>query len=532
MRVAIIMGVPAAASAQMVSPTMSDATVVARGAVRFRGQVEWTRFDAIYGEGGRRTFPLGSQLTTEIDVPALPLLGPAQRDARAMSGLPSLALSLGNLRTTANSRIATVPLAIEYGLTSRITLGATIPIVQSRTVLTSQLNGRGDSTANIGVNPAGYFFSPTAFAANAQVTVGLDLARSQLAQRISFCAGSPFSSGCPALNARSAEANALVTLATTFSAAAGTLYGISDDSPGAPFIPLAGGAVQAAIDARLASIRAGFSSFGFNGGSGALVPARGMAANAQFQSIVNDPFYGIVLDSIGSTEQTSVGDIELSVTTRLFNSFSDATTGWMQWRATAAGVVRLGTGHPARPNRPLDVPTGDGQTDFEFRGALDALIGRRLLTTVAGTYTVQTGVVATERLAYPPGFIFALDYPVSGTTRLGNMATVRVNPRFLVTRGLMVGGVGTVSHRAADAVTITGVAADGVEFGNLDSRTVYSGGFTIAYSNLASASGTGRQGFPAEIQFSHLETLRASAAGVEKATRDAIELRLYFRTRR
>ena len=530
--VAVVTSLPTVAYGQMVSPTQSDAAVVARGAIRFRGQLAWTRFDAIYGANGTRAFPLGNLLTTDLDVAALPLLAAARNAAATLTGSPTVALSLGRLRTSADSRIVSVPLSIEYGLTRRITIGATIPIVQSRTVVTTQLNGRADSTANFGTNPAGYHFSPTAYAANAGVASGLDNARDQLAQRIAVCSSAPFSVGCPAFNARSAEANALVAAATGFSGAVGTLYGISTDAPGAPFVPLANSTVQADINTRLASIRTQFTSFGINGGSGSLAAAQGVAANSQFQQIVSDVSYGIALDSIGSTEQTSVGDIELSVTSLLFNSFADAPTRWLQWRGTAAGVVRVGTGHPARANRPFDVPTGDGQTDLEIRGAVDMMVGRRLLTTVAATYTVQTGSVVTGRLAYPPGFIFGLDYPVSGSTKLGNMAAVRLNPRFLITPALMVGGLATVSHRAADMVTVTGLAASGETFGNPNALTVYSGGFTIAYSNLASTSGTGSARFPAEIHFSHLETLRASSAGAEKAFRDAIELRLYFRSRR
>jgi hypothetical protein len=79
---------------------------------------------------------------------------------------------------------------------------------------------------------------------------------------------------------------------------------------------------------------------------------------------------------------------------------------------------------------------------------------------------------------------------------------------------------------------VTGFNPAGTVFGNQNSVTSYAGGLTLSYSNLASAEGIGGLGFPAEIVFSHLETLGASAAGVEKASRDAIELRIYLRARR
>ncbi|HET9425989.1 MAG TPA: hypothetical protein VFO55_11505 [Gemmatimonadaceae bacterium] len=516
------------AGGQMASPTMSDATVVTRGAFRVRGEVRWTRIDGIFGPGGKEVLPLGASLTGDVGVTMLPLLTNAETAARVLAADPAISLSAGRLTTSVDSRIATVPITAEYGLTSRITLGAVIPIVQSRSVVTSQLNGRSDSTANVGTNPAAFHGSAAAYGANATVANGIISARDQLEQRIAQCAANPVATGCSTINSRAAEASALVASSSSFAQAIGSLYGVSNDQPGAVFVPLTGSALQAAIEARLAGLRADFTSFGINGGSGSPTPAGGPAANAQLDRIVRDADYGIELDSIGTTEQTAVGDIELSITGLLFNSFGS--TSRVRLRGAAAGVVRLGTGHPARPNRPFDIATGDGQTDLEVRGALDVMTGR-LLTTLAGTYTVQTGSVATTRLPTTMAPMFLLDIPVAGSVKPGNMAAVRINPRFMITRALMVGALGVGSFRAADEVTMTGFAPGGVTFGN-GSLTTYAGGLTISYSNLASATGVGDRRFPAEIVFSHLETLSASAAGAEKLYRDSIELRLYLRTRR
>lgn len=520
----------ASAQAQMTSPTMSDATVVARGAMRFRGGVRWTRVDAIFGPDGSSVLPLGSSLTMDLNAGTLPLLSSAETVARAMAADPTLVISAGQLTTSADSRIATVPLSLDYGFTSRITVGAMLPIVQSRTVVTSQLNGPSDSSANVGANPAAFFGSSAAYSANLAVANGLSTARTQLQAQISTCALNPTSTGCPAFNARLAEANALVTATSAFVIGINNLYGTSSaDAPGAPVVPIAGKPVQAAIDARLDSMRTVYSSFGVNAGSGALAAAQAASANQQFKSLITLVDYGIQLDSLATTQQTTIGDVELSATALLLNTFGAA--GGLKLRAVAMGVVRLGTGHPARENRPYDVATGDGQTDFEVRGAMDALTGR-LLTTVAATYTVQTGSVSTTRLPNLPGIFFGLDFPVEGSIKYGNMASARLNPRYLITPALMVGVLGVGSWRAADEVTVTGFNPAGTQFGNPNAIASYAGGFTLSYSNLASADGIGGKTFPAEIVFSHMETLGASAAGAEKASRDAIELRLYLRARR
>lgn len=518
------------AAAQTTSPTLSDATVVARGSFRIRGAVEWTRFDGIFGTAGSGVLPLGSSLTTDLNVGTLPLLSTGQKAARNLAADPSLTFSAGQLTTSADSRIATVPLTAEYGLTSRITLGAVLPIVQSRTVVSWQLNGRKDSSANVGANPAAFHLSAAAYGANLAVANALSTARTQLQQRISFCTLNASATGCADVNARNAEATALMAATSSFVIGVNQLYGTSlTDAPGAPFVPIAGSAPQKAIDARLDAIRSSYSSFGVNAGATGLAAAQAAAANDQFRSILEDQSYGIGLDSLGTTEQTTIGDVELSATTLLMNTF--AGTGALKLRAVVGGVVRLGTGHPARENRPYDVPTGDGQTDYEARVAVDAMMGR-LLTTVAGTYTLQTGSVATTRLPNVPGAPFGLDFPVEGSTKYGNMAALRVNPRFLITPALMVGALGVGSWRGADEVTVIGFNPAGTTFGNPNSFTTLAGGMTLSYSNLSSGSGIGGKSFPAEMVFSHLETLTSSAAGAQKSTRDAIEMRVYLRARR
>lgn len=520
----------APADAQLASPTLSDATIVSRGAFRFRSGVEWTRIDGVFGPGGASVLPIGSTLTGELNSTNLPLLLTGEDAARTMAGNANLTFSAGQLTTSVDSRIASVPLSVEYGVTSRFTLGVLVPIVQSRSTVTSQLNGP-NGVANVGTNPAAFHGSLAARNANATVANGLTTARDQLAQQVANCAASPGSPGCAALNARAAEANALLTASTDFTFALETLYGVSDDKPGSPFVPIAGSVPQIAIDNRLATLRASYASFGISSGSAALAPAQAPAANAQLGDIVSSPDFGIELDSIAPTQQTAVGDIELSLTTLLFNSFGD-TTRHLRVRGVAAGVVRLGTGKPARANRPFDVPTGDGQTDLEARGALDVLVGSRLLATLAATYTLQMGSVETTRLPYAPGSVLALDFPVSGSIKPGNMMSARLNPRFLFTPALQVGALGVVSYRSADEVTVTGFAPVDVIFGNPSSFMTTAAGLTISYSSLTSETGTGSPRFPAEIVFTHLETLTASEAGAVKDYRDSIELRYFFRARR
>ena len=509
---------------------MTDATLVARGAWRFRGSVEWLRFDDILGPRGRTTVPLGASFTGFIDANSLPLLEPAQSAAQFLARSPTLQLGLGTIRTTADSRVARVPISVEYGWRDRLSLGLMIPIVQTRTVITTQLNGRGDSSANIGPNPAAYFRSSTAWATNASVVSALDNASQQLSQRIAACTATPTASGCPAFNARLAEANALVAEAQQFADASETLYGTSGAiAPGSLFVPLAGSVAQQAIDAHLAALRSSFSSFGFNAGSSAFAAAKGRAANTQLQDLVSGDDIGIGLDSIGTTDVIAIGDVELSAVAALSNTFPDTAAG-IHYRGVLGGVVRLGTGHPPRGGRPLDVGTGDGQTDLELRTAVDLSIGSRMLTTVAGTYTLPLGSVNYEHLPQAAGTFFLFDVPLPGSLAPGAMASGRINSRFLITRAVSIGGLATIAWRSHDVATPSdsGFTPYDVTTG----ATTWSLGGTFSYSNLATHSGVGDASFPVEITFSHLELVGATAGGLPRTRRDAIELRYYLRARR
>src|SRR5690348_7142392 len=90
-------------AAQLASPTLSDATIVSRGAFRFRSGVEWTRIDGVFGPGGSTVLPLGATLTGDLNSANLPLLLTGEDAARTMSGNSALTFSAGQLTTSVDS---------------------------------------------------------------------------------------------------------------------------------------------------------------------------------------------------------------------------------------------------------------------------------------------------------------------------------------------------------------------------------------------------------------------------------------------
>ena len=193
------------AVAQLAPSHLDDAAPIPAGMLRLRVSNVWTRFDERFAANGERT-PLNAPLSTDsLGTAQLPLLAPIEAAARTLALDPALRLSLGTLRVGGNARIVTTPIAIEYGVTRRLSVGLLIPIVQTRRVAQAVVVG-DSSHANFGYVPAGS--RQTAVDANALVVTAYQRAADSLATLIARCPTNPTAAGCVAVNANSAGAAA------------------------------------------------------------------------------------------------------------------------------------------------------------------------------------------------------------------------------------------------------------------------------------------------------------------------------------
>src|SRR6476469_8606726 len=127
------------ASAQTTLSHTEDASPVPEGMLRFRVITAWTRADERFTPNGLA--PLSADFSTDALGPAqLPLLAPVWAGLQTLTANPSVRLSLGRLDVGSNTRIVTTPIALEYGVTSRLTLGLVVPIVQTRRVAGTRVN--------------------------------------------------------------------------------------------------------------------------------------------------------------------------------------------------------------------------------------------------------------------------------------------------------------------------------------------------------------------------------------------------------
>ncbi|HET7188839.1 MAG TPA: hypothetical protein VFI52_11835, partial [Gemmatimonadaceae bacterium] len=208
-----------ATSAQAQSPLshLDDAAPVPSGALRLRIANVWTRYDERFGPNGA-AIPLGDPLSADsLGSAQFPLLTPIETSLRAAAIDPSLRLSLGQLRVGTNARIATTPIALEYGVTRRLSVGVLIPIVETRRVAMSTV--AGDKThANLGYVSTENRSS--AYTTNFAVATAYRKAADSLRVLITTCPGNPTATGCAAVNADPAAAAAARARALAYADAA------------------------------------------------------------------------------------------------------------------------------------------------------------------------------------------------------------------------------------------------------------------------------------------------------------------------
>jgi hypothetical protein len=534
--------------AQPTSTLLPDANVLARGNGRIRLLTSFTRWDNLLGDGGTRN--IGSLFATDtFGVAQLPRLAPIEADIRAISGLPNFRLSAGNVRSIADSRVATAPLIAEYGLTSRLTLGIAIPFVQTRTTLYTQLNALGVSLdsgrtrprgvgANVGLNPA-LLPGSNAVNVNNSLVQSLRSAQQTLQTRLNECIATPSGAGCAPILAQQSAVQALLQNSAALATSVETLYGTNrTTNPGRLFVPLDSSVAQNEIRARINGVALQYKSFlGSEVIQGNATGAAGPGANLQLQGLLAS----VGRDTARSTNRTSLGDISVGVTYQLLNSYTtvtDTMSGSLRYRVALNGTFRIGTGQPANRNRMFDVGTGYGQNGVEAGAAIDLAFGQTLSTTVLGLYTAQLGSIDINRVPNAGGSIYPLAAAFSGTYSAGDVAQLVVTPRIRLAGFLALTGHYSLLRVGADeyalgALTDTSIAPDPLDvqptapFG-LAAQTAQQVGMGFTYAtNIGRGRGPGA--IPVEVLYTHYETISGSGGPVPKTTRDQIELRVYWR---
>jgi hypothetical protein len=511
-----------------------DAAVVPRGLARLRMLTSWTRWHEQWitdSAGVRRLVGLGDALAAEsLGVSRLPLLGDAQRAIRTLSGDQAFSVNVGRVSAAASARMTITPIVAEYGLTRRLTIGVTVPIVQTRTSIAVDLNQEDTVRANVGVNPA--TVDANAAASNAAAATQLRAVAASLDARVDACTASPASAGCDVVNAEAATVRALAAEARAAATAIELLYG-TGSAGGQPFVPLRESAAQQAIDRSIASI--GTRAARYLATVPALtsrpIGARGPAGSRDLEALLTNPGFGIGFDSLRTTNRVGLGDVEVGAKLLLLDGITprrgDTTvTGGMRSRVALGAVVRLPTGTEVAANTPFDLTTGGGGA-VEATAYTDLAFGTRAALSLAGRAAIPFGT-RRGQLPSSTGAVALYQPLVAATVERATIVSLDATPRLRLGRALSLDAhygflrsgdvryvpvVASESSKPATPVTVAGA-------------TEHRLGIGATYSTRE-AYERGEQRLPLEVSWVTLRTIAGSGGLLPKLTRSQLQLRIY-----
>lgn len=521
----------ARAGAQTVAGVGDDAIPIPRGGFRFLVGGLWNDHRAVFAPGSGKRDLFSTLGTDRFGTTQLPQLEAAESAIRSLSGDSRFSLSMGTLEARGEVRQSIAPFTVDYGLTRRLSLRVLVPYVESRDASQFILN-RAGSGANVGRNPA--FVNAASRAANGAVVSQIETARAALAAEITRCA-SIAAAGCEAIRANPAGAQGVVTRALQTSTLLRTVYG-NTERAGSPVVPLANSTQHAGVVSTIAALRTDFGAYGITSIPAAAAPvaATTVLGPASMATVASDTSFGVGYDRLGDTRRAGIGDIDLTATFLLFDSFkadqlrrlltpargirSNITAGW-----------RFGTAGADRTEDAFDVPIGEGAGALLVRSTTDLLINPRAW--VSATVRAVHPVADRVEVVLPNRSEAAAFLPVGSANAartLGNRLELEIAPRYAVGQFFGVSAAYLWRHWGADRFDASSPERSdaAARIWEIPSRSFSAAAFGVTFSTLASYA-RGRSRFPAEVIFTHTTPLSGSGGIVPAVSSDRLELRLY-----
>jgi hypothetical protein len=476
------------------------------GTVRAELDGSLDAFDQRFRAGTRENY--GADLSSPaLGSDRIPLLADADGRIGRIIGNAGYRINLGVLSTDAHADVGTGFLGLGLGLTDAITIFGRIPLVRTRVQSTMALD---PASADAGVNPG-------------------------QAEQLPFFA--EFDAALADLNSKLAagdyDANptqrdlAVATLADA-TALRSDLFGLlADATTASPFLPTSTSGAGVAMDTRLAGLQSTLETdLGVPGFTALPALPDEVLAQPDLAQFLAVPL-GLRLDDDPVVFR---GDAEAGASFTFVDGW-DRGTHRGGFRAAISGLVRFPTGRVDRSDDPLDIGTGDGQTDIQMDVVTDigaGVIGARL----TGTYLRQLPSDIALRVTAP-------SQPFVGPQRLtivhrdpGDIVAFGVRPFYRLARtfALQAG----VDHwsRASDAVTyatssgaIPGVDAAVLAEESSANATTLSVGVT--YANPGGLR-PGGKGMPVDASWTYERVLRSGGGRVPDTHAVRGRFRVYF----
>jgi len=402
----------------LAAQTVERADVAGHGRLRVTFDPRIVGWDAQFVNGAR--LPLGLPLTGDtVGATAIPVVARLEQDVRVASGVPGFVANLGQSLLSVRQERRTTPITAELGLSDRLSLSVSVPIVRVATRAHLQISSKG---ANLGLNPL------LRGVANSGTLYGTFFAQfdTSLARLDANIAGGGY--GCPP--SRQCAAQAFLDSARGVRTA---LYQMVHGAgqTGAPFMPLdssdGGRGIVQVVSYLQTRDSAAFNVTGFR--DSFLLAHDTLSADLVAGAIV-DSAYGFGYRGLPyrNSFRLGLGDIEVAAKYRLAAS--------AHYAAALVGLLRLPTAQRDSDDDWLRQSLGDHQMDVELRFIQELFVGSRLWLNVAVRGGIQRPGTRVRRVA-PFGAILV---PFAATAQLawdpGDYAGVdvaplyRLNPRF------------------------------------------------------------------------------------------------------
>ncbi|HXL07133.1 MAG TPA: hypothetical protein VN964_09450 [Gemmatimonadales bacterium] len=412
------------AAAQSVERT----DVPARGILRVTFDPRIMTWNDEFTDAGRRR--LGFGLTGDtVGSRYIPALAQLEQNVRAVTGdlvpaiqpqllghgdrvalLPRFVASLGAGLLSVRQERRTYPITAELGVTSRLSVSLTVPIVRVATRSGLQLSTSG---ANLGLNPR--LTVTGAEAAYLAFFTQFDTTLARLDQNIAAGLYGSCTPSCPARDS-SAYWHGI------YDALHHITYGVGQPgSPGSPFMPLDSSAAGRGIDSAVARIRRDMATFGVAGFDTTFLLPSDTLSSVLVQAAIVDSAIGFGYNRIPfrSGFRYGFGDVELGAKYRLL--------GGAHYAAALKALVRLPTGARDSADELLAQSIGDHQIDLEGQLTQELMAGPLWLN-LAVRAAVQRPGTRVRRVAPPDAFLV----PAAATASLrwdpGDYVAVDVAP--------------------------------------------------------------------------------------------------------
>jgi hypothetical protein len=531
-------GLATGTAAQAVTGVGDDAIPLPKSGWRFGIGGLWNDWTSVYtanGSGGLTRQPLyGAFNTAAAGVAQFPTLSAAESAIRTLTGDSKFALSLGALETRGAVRQSIAPLTVAYGVTKRLSIGLVVPYAESRDATQFLLNRTGAAT-DIGINPATTSTGANARSTNGALLSQLDAARSTLSNEITRCAVAT-ATDCDAIRTNPGAAQTLLSRSLTIRSALATLYG-TGTAAGAPVVPVGNSTLNTAVNATIKALRSDFVALGITNLTETVAPVAAgtvMGPGGGFPRIASDTAFRVGYATRGNTRRAGIGDIDLTATYLLFDSFhSDQLRRLFEnrraVRSTLTAGWRFGVAGADRPDDAFDVPIGEGANALLVRSTTDFVWSHRLWlsASVRATKPLSDEVA----IVLPFRDVAGLFAPVSigqATRSLGLRYDLELAPRVSIGQFFGLSGAVLLRHWGQDTYRALGTDSltGGVTTNATPSRTLRAVSIGASFSTLASYT-RGRSRFPAEVIYTHTEPIGASGGTVPAIATERLELRVY-----